>query len=297
DDDFLAFHGLTKGDSNILSVGDFMTLSAAVPVEAFNSGGAGANMAYTLAKLGQSVRFLARVGSEPAGEHFFTDMIGVGVMMVPPSREVRTLEILVLVTPDGERTMAQAQPPQESADDTWVEDRFLEDSRWVIVEGYAAAAHPAAATYAWQQTPEARRALLLPAPHACQDHAARLAELMDRFEPMVIGNYKEYEALLGAVPKVADVLRRVPHVITSSRGVARFIHEGQQEEAAPVPVDVPVDSTGAGDAFAAGFLLEYAGSGKGDVALKRGHQLALATLQKLGPRLEEPAQVWAEPLV
>lgn len=295
-DSLLKEYGLHKGDTNLLDIKSFLGLSAAVPVEAFHSGGAAANTAYTLASLGQKVSFMGLVGEEPAGEHFFKDMVDLGIAMTPPQEGVKTLEILILITPDGARTMVQPRPQPASHDDHWVDEGLLANASFLVLEGYATCAYPGAAKFLCKQLKDQKAALLLPAPQVCTDHAASLAMVLENADVLLMGNEHEYEAFAKAWPKLGDKLVKMPHVVTASGGMAEYVNGKERIQIPAQRIDKPVDSTGAGDAFAAGFLLEYASGGDAEKALKRGHQLARAVIQQIGPRLESPARVWAETL-
>jgi sugar/nucleoside kinase (ribokinase family) len=284
---------LPKGDAVVLPRAQFLTLSAAVPGEAFQSGGASANMAWTLGKLGHSVAFLGQVGNDPAGQHFAADMLAAGVALPAlPQPTLRTLEVFALITPDGTRTLVQPQPPEPSTDDTWVHEAALEGADWLCISAYTCHSHPAAVRFAVAQ---ARRlgtpvALLLGSPHAVRDARALLLSLLEHGVQLVLGNEQEF-ALLGA-----DSWPGTTSIIThSARGATAQLASGQVIECPVAPVAKPTDRTGAGDAFVAGFLASWNGQSSAhqlEDALRRGHMLARACVQHMGARLPDPKAAW-----
>ena len=296
DDKQLADLKLKKGDANTLDHTAMFGIGAQVEVELFQSGGAAANLAYTLSKLGHGVCFLGPLGTDPSGRHFFSEMVGAGLALNTPKVGYRTTELFVLLTPDGARTMVQPQPPAPSDDDSWLDENLLGGAEWLVVEGYLARDWPNAATNAVALVRKAggKAALALPAPQACAAAAPALLGLVQQGLDLIIGNDKEYEALLAkATPAQKKALEATTRVVTQGSRGAQFIPAGGKtlKEAGQV-VPTPRDNTGAGDAFAAGFLAVYAAGGDPAEALCKGNLLGAAVVQHLGPRLPDPQAVW-----
>ncbi len=288
-DQLLADHKLTKGDSNILSHPDMLKLAEQVAVQQFRSGGSAANTAYTLGKLGARVCFIGKIGQDPTGRHFAEDLVKAGVTVTPGHAEHRTGEVFVLITPDGRRTMAQTQASQPSPDDAWVDESLIEQSQVLLLGAYAAGSFPAATSFAARTAAEsgAKLIITLASNKAVQGAALLLQELIVTYSPLVIGNRSEWEALLAATdPHTARNLEKTPRVITrSGEGAAFYDGKGLVVDSPTQPVPRPADMTGAGDAFAAGFLHTFLGGGSPQLALQHGHQLGRATVLQLGPRL------------
>jgi sugar/nucleoside kinase (ribokinase family) len=287
---------LKKGDSNTLDHTAMFGIGAQVEVELFQSGGAAGNLAYTLSKLGHAVCFLGPLGTDPAGRHFFAEMVGAGLALNTPKVGYRTTELFVFLTPDGARTMVQPQPPAPSDDDDWLEESLLAGAEWLVMEGYLVRDWPTAAQNALVTAREhgTRAVLHLPAPQACTASAAALLKLVESGVDLVIGNIKEYEALLA---KASDAQRKAlegtARVVTHGAKGAEFIPVGGKAiKEVGEAVANPRDNTGAGDAFAAAFLAVYAAGGQPAEALRKGNQLGAAVVQHLGPRLPNPQEVW-----
>lgn len=296
DDAVLAQFKLKKGDSNILPAAQMFTLSAAVPMESFRSGGSAANTAYTLSRLGHRVSFLGKTGTEPAGRHFFEDMVQAGITLTPPSITTRTTEIFILITEDGARTIVQPQPQPTDADDAWVNETFIEQADWLVLEGYASIQHAGGARFASMHAAQYGKniALQLPSPNVVTKGAFELLHHVDTGINLLIANHHEFAALYEAANTAQrKKLDETPRVITHSGEGASF-HDGRgnRVDVATQAIPRPTDSTGAGDAFAAGFLAVYANGGEPAEAMRRGHQLGRAVIQQFGPRLDNPQQVW-----
>lgn len=288
--------GLTQGDTNQLPMAAMMELGGKVDVELFQSGGAGANLAYTLGKLGNPTCFLGPLGVDPAGRHFFKEMVAAGLTVITPQEGYRTTELFVLVTPDGARTMAQPQPRAPSTDDGWVDETILQSANWMVIEGYVACDYPVAVATAMDiaAAKGIKTCLLLPTPHVAASAADVLWHVLEGKMDLVIGNVREFDALTEkATPAQKAMLDAMPRIVTHSGEAASFYDgKGGQVTESTTRIATPRDNTGAGDAFAAGFLAVYGDGGDPSVALRRGHLLGGAVIQNLGPRLTDPMAVW-----
>lgn len=286
---------LHKGDSNTLSHTRMLELSSQVTVEQFRPGGAGANTAYTLAKLGRRVCFLGLIGGDPSGRLFAEDMVNAGVTVTPPKSGQRSTEVFILLTPDGTRTMVQSAPSMPSTDDSWVEDHLIEQSDHLLLEAYTCGTHPAACEYAAKVAFQSgtKLVLSLASRRAVQAASSTLIDLITTYQPLVIGNKDEWQILLEtADPRTAAKMEKIERVITrSGEGATYYDEEGRAVDSPTQPIPRPTDVSGAGDAFAAGFLHVFCGGGSPNMALAQGHQLGRAVVLSLGPRLANPNQV------
>jgi sugar/nucleoside kinase (ribokinase family) len=291
EDGLLAQFGLHKGDSNTLSHAQMLDLSNAITVEQFRAGGAGANTAYTLAKLGSRVAFIGQIGGDPTGRFFVEDLIAAGITLTPPSSTSRTTDIFTLLSSDGIRTMVQCLPPPPSSDDSWIDDNLIEQSQHLLIESYVIASHPAAVDYATKLANRNGKRLVvsLASPRAVQASLTMLTDIILTHSPLVIGNQAEWDVLLkGNDARTAKKLEQTERVITrSGNGAAYYSANGGAVVDSPTqPIPRPTDLSGAGDAFAAGFLHVFMGGGSPQLALQNGHQLGRAVVLQLGPRLQ-----------
>jgi sugar/nucleoside kinase (ribokinase family) len=285
----LAEHLLKKGDSNTLSHPAMLKLAEGITIQQFRSGGSAANTAYTLGKLGARTCFVGKIGQDPTGRHFASDLVQAGVTVTPSHPNHRTSEVFILLTPDGVRTMAQTQPPEPSPDDAWVDEGLIEQSACLILGAYGLGTFPAAASFAAKTAAKAGAQLVvsLASPRAVQGAGVLLVELITTHQPLVIGNKAEWETLLNLTDAhTAAALEKTPRVITrSGEGATYYDGHGLVVDSPTQPIPRPADMSGAGDAFAAGFLHTFMGGGSPQLALQHGHQLGRATVLQLGPRL------------
>jgi sugar/nucleoside kinase (ribokinase family) len=224
------------------------------PVETrLATGGQAANVASWVAELGGRARCIAKSGDDAAGELARSLLAGRGVELVGPV-EGRTGVVVALVGADGERTMATdrgASPElaREELDPSW-----LESCSWLHVSGYSLLAEPIAeAALAASRLARARGASLgadLSSWSSIRDYGAdRFRANLEALCPdVVFANEPEWEMIGGAYG-----LAETAVVKRGSRGVEVRTAEGVEEHS---PLGSAVqDTTGAGDALAAGFLV------------------------------------------
>jgi sugar/nucleoside kinase (ribokinase family) len=218
------------------------------------SGGQAANVAAWAAELGEPARFVGKVAEDAAGELARSLLERRGVEVLGPAAEGRNGVVVALVGEDGERTMAtdRGVAPELRAGE--LEASWFAGSRWLHLSGYSLLAEPiAGAALAAAGLARAEGAAVsvdLSSWSAIRSYGpGRFRERLEELGPdVVFANEPEWE-LVGAAYGLAEtaVVKR------GSRGVVVHGPGGSQEHQA-AGVDV-VDTTGAGDALAAGFIV------------------------------------------
>jgi ribokinase len=210
-------------------------------------GGQAANVAAWTAALGHPARFIGKRARDPAGRLVADDLIRRGVEVVGPEVETGTGTVVSIATPDGKRTMLSDRgvAPQfhpEEFDATW-----LRDCEWLHVPVYSLARPPLRDTALRAIRVAERVSLDLSATVALEQAGLNVVRdlIEDHPQTVVFGNEDEVE-MLGSVRAGTVVVKR------GARGILVHTHSETRELPA-VETDV-VDTTGAGDALAAGFL-------------------------------------------
>ena len=260
------------------------------------SGGSAANTMAALASFGATGHYFGRVRDDQLGEVFAHDIrkIGVGFTNPAASEGPATGCCLVLVTPDAERTMNTFLGAAALFGVSDVDPDVVRESRFLYMEGYlfdrdeAKEAYTFAASTARQA---GRKVALSLSDSFCVDrHRDAFIDLCESAVDVVFANESELLALTGE-SNIDAGLRAIgglcEHaVVTRGEHGATTMLRGQRIDTPAVPVAQLVDTTGAGDMFAAGYLFGLTRSA--DVATCSGWGAAAASevISHYGPRPE-----------
>ncbi len=269
DDAFLAAQGLDKGSMRLIDAAEATRLYAAFPPAREVSGGSAANTAAGIAALGGRAGFIGRVADDQLGDVFAHDLRAAGVAFATPRGNAGppTARSLIAVTPDAQRTMSTFLGAAQELDAADIEDTHIASAAILYLEGYL-----------WD--PERPRAAMRRAIDVARAAGNRVAFslsdafLLDRhgddFRALLDGglidilfaNEGEAIALTGAADfdgAASALAGKTPVVvITRSADGAVVLAEGARHAVPAAPVAQLVDTTGAGDLFAAGFLFGLA---------------------------------------
>jgi sugar/nucleoside kinase (ribokinase family) len=255
----------------------------------FRGGGSAANTAAWLAAAGADVTFVGRAGDDEPGRAAAEELRAIGVdtrVALDPDRS--TGACLVLIDPGGERTMApdaganDGLAAEDLADDLLAEAAHLHVAGYALLrEGSRAAARSAIGRASRAgvtvSVDPSSSALLDPGFLDLADGAGLL--LPNASEAHALSGYSDPEA---AARALAERFGEV--VVTLGPGGALWTDGDAVLRAAAVAVDEVEDTTGAGDAFAAGFLSERVAGGSTAEALAAGCRLAARAVSRPGAR-------------
>ncbi len=251
-------------------------------------GGSAANVAVFASGL-MPARFIGCVGDDPVADLLTSELAGHGVD-VRVQRRGRTGTIVVLVDSAGERTM---YPDRAAAMElTDVPEEWLESAAMIHVPSYCFAAEPAAASVLRliRHAGQAGIPVSLDASSTgmIEEYGlARYLDLVESVRPSVFfANAHEARLLDVTRPQFAKTMT----VVKDGAGPAVVTLPGAVPRAVPVPDAPPArDSTGAGDAFAAGFLAARLHGADPAEAARAGHILARSVLFSPGATSAQPA--------
>lgn len=273
DDMFLDRHDMRKGSMRLIDAEAAERILAAMPQGQMVSGGSVANSCAVAAGLGARVAFLGKVAQDELGAAFAADMGAIGVHFphAPLPQGAPTARCLILVTPDGQRTMNTYLGACVDFDHADLDADVIRDSAILYLEGYLF--DPPHAQHAFREAARIARAagrkvaLSLSDAFCVDRHREGFLELIAQGVDILFANETEICALFeqdNFESAAVQAAHTVPiAVLTRSEAGSVIVAGAERHVAAALPVEV-VDTTGAGDAYAAGFM----------VGLSRGAPLA-----------------------
>ncbi len=263
DDSFLSRHDMHKGAMALIDARTAEAIYAAMPPAKETSGGSAANTCAVAANLGARVAYLGKVANDQLGNVFAHDIKASGVHF--PSAALTggapTARCMILVTPDGQRTMNTFLGACVTLGEDDVDDRLVAASSVLYLEGYLF--DPPAAQAAFYKAARAahaagRQVALSLCDAFCVDrHRAAFRELVADYVDILFANETEITSLYeeNSFEAAAEAARRdvALAALTRSEAGSLILRGTETVEVGAEPAKV-VDTTGAGDAYAAGFL-------------------------------------------
>jgi sugar/nucleoside kinase (ribokinase family) len=308
DDAFLETCGMAKGSMRLIDLEEAERLYGAMGPGRELSGGSAANTVAGLAALGLKAGFIGQLADDQLGQIFTHDIRSLGVQFDTPPRAGigATARCLVLVTPDAQRTMNTFLGAAQVLGPEAVDPGRIAEAKILYLEGYL-----------WD--PAEPRAAMMKAMNAARDsgtrvaftlsdsfvvgrHHADLQRLLDEGRiDILFANEAEITQLAGtgsfdaAVDAIASKVSTL--IATRSEHGAVACRNGRRASVPAEPIEALVDTTGAGDLFAAGFL---AGEARGlslENSLRLGAICAAEVIQHYGARPERDLRTLAGDLL
>jgi ribokinase len=211
------------------------------------AGGQAANVAAWVVALGGSARFIGKRARDAAGRLVAEEIASRGVELAGPEGELGTGTVVSVATPDGKRTMLSDRGVSVEFEPAELDEAWLDGCEWLHVPVYSLARQPLRETALRAISAAPQVSLDLSATVALEQAGVELVrEVIAEHRPAVVFGNEEEVALLDPEADTVVVKKGARGVAVRTNGETRE-HQARQVEA--------VDTTGAGDAFAAGFLL------------------------------------------
>jgi sugar/nucleoside kinase (ribokinase family) len=259
------------------------------------TGGSVANAINGIANLEVSCGFLGTIGHDELGNLFENDLQKHEIECLLKYADQPTGCAVCLVSPDGERTMATYLGAAVEMGPDDITEEKLSNFQLFFIEGYLVFNHAlimAAASKA--KTAGMTIALDLASYNVVEANHEILDELVDNYVDIIFANEEEAKAFTGLNPEaaLANLAGRCDIAVVKVGSEGAFVQQGQQKYHIPVFSSEVVDTTGAGDFFAAGFLSGLAKGYDLEKCGKLGSLLAGRVIRTAGAKLE--AEEWAE---
>ncbi len=298
DDVFLQNQSMRKGSMELIDKGRAEELYSKMGPATECSGGSVANSLAGLAQLGAKTAFIGCVKDDQLGKIFRHDMESIGIDFVTPAKlgGKPTATCMIFVTPDGERTMntyigacADLQPEDIDPD-------AVTSGKFLLIEGYLWDQEPAkqAIRQALQLAKEAGSKLVfsLSDVFCVERHRVEFGKLVEHSLDILFANEKELMSLY-QTDLLADALASLRQkidlaFITRHELGSVVVTADEIIEIPAVAVNKVVDSTGAGDLYAAGVLYGLAQGWSPQKAAGLGSRCAADIIQQMGARATQP---------
>jgi len=265
DDAFLAENGIEKGIMQLTDMARGVELYALVGPAQEISGGSCANSIAGIAHLGGRTAYVGKVKDDQLGAIFAHDLRAQGAVyeteLAPKSHEAETGRCIVLVTPDGERSMNTYLGVTEFLSPSDIDVEMMADTEWVFLEGYRFDGPDSHEAFAKAvnacKAAGGKVAITLSDPFCIGRHREAFAAMLRDHVDLLFANRAEvlsmYEMddLDAAMAAAAAEIEAV--VCTDGPGGA-YVLNGDQKWHVPAVETKVVDATGAGDLFAGAFL-------------------------------------------
>ncbi len=299
EDDFLTEAGVRKGIMQLIDRARAAELYARMGPAREVSGGSAANTIAGIADLGGRCAYVGKVCDDQLGRIFAHDLTAQGAAfltpLAPDGKGEETGRCMVLVTPDGERSMNTYLGVSEHLGPEDIDPDEMAAAEWLYLEGYRFDGERSQEAF-WKAMAAARRAggrvaLTLSDPFCVERHREAFADIIDEHVDLLFCNEHELAAMYPAPALHESLSEAVKHCKTvvctaSERGA--YVAEGADRIHVPAfPAEV-VDATGAGDLFASGFLWGLVRGHDLESCARFGCAAAAEVIGHIGARPETP---------
>jgi sugar/nucleoside kinase (ribokinase family) len=294
DDAFLTAEGLDKGSMMLIDEARGKELYGRMAPGIEASGGSAGNTVAGVASLGGRAAYLGKVANDQLGEVFGHDMRAIGAHFdsTPLIGGPATARCLINVTPDGQRTMCTFLGASTELSLGDVDPAVIEAAKIVYLEGYLFDPHEARKAFG-KAAVLARAAgrmiaITLSDAFVVHRHRADLLEFIEKEVDLVFANHDEAQALFETddLNTAVSTLRRKVKIAAVTCGAKGSIIAagGETFDVPAFPVEQVVDTTGAGDQYAAGFMFGLARGRPLNVCGQLGSLAASEVISHYGPR-------------
>jgi fructokinase len=298
DENFLKEHNLIKGSMSLIDEVTAQKLSQ-LKYEKITSGGSVGNTIAALAQLGAKTSFIGKVGSDEFGSRFISEIEKTGTQFIGDnSYEKPSAKSFILVTSDAQRTMCTFLGCASEVSENDITEKAFEGAEIIYLEGYlwdaASTILALKKAISLAKKMNVKVAFSLSDPFCVSRHKKDFLELVKNDLDILFANEHEVLELTGdkefSTKKLNEFFlsnKNLIAVVTRSEKGCCVFSDGEFFEINAEEIEKLVDTTGAGDAFAAGFLYGLVN----DETLKKsasfGNVLASKIIQKFGARFEK----------
>lgn len=293
DEKFLSEQGLVKGSMSLIDETTAEKLSK-LKSEKITSGGSAGNTIAALAQLGCDSGFIGKVGCDDFGSKFISEIEKTGAKFFSDSNHKKpSAKSFILVTPDAQRTMCTFLGCASEVTENDISEKAFEGTSILYLEGYlwdapnTILALKKAINLAKKNG--AKIAFSLSDAFCVARHKKDFLNLIENDLDILFANEQEARELSGNenFAEIFSKNKNLIAVITKSEKGCSVFESRNFFELPAEKIEKLVDTTGAGDAFAAGFLHGFVNGHDLKKSAKSGNILAAKIIQKFGARFEK----------
>ena len=264
EDKFLEINNLKKGSMNLINLNESEILLKNCKIIKKISGGSSANTVVCLAELGNKVQFIGRVKNDKFGNFFSTDFKKSNAIFnnQPLDKGSSSAHSIIFITPDAQRTMCTYLGASVEFEPNDIDYNSIKKSKYLYLEGYlwdsdlAKNAFLEAAKIAIESD---TKIILSLSDSFCVDrHRESFLDLIDNYIDIIFCNESEVLSLCkeNDLPSCKEYISSLSKlvIITLGSNGSLVINKGESEEIRPIPFGKIIDTTGAGDLYAGGFI-------------------------------------------
>ena len=295
ENNFIDENNLSKGTMAIVTEDESQEILEKIEMIKTDSGGSVANTISTISLLGLEASFCGKVMNDKLGNDFENKMTesGTNFLCDKSNSGLPTARCIVFVTPDGERTMQTFLGASTTLSASDIREEYFEEQDFLLIEGYLWSSETAreAITKAVNFCKQFNVKIIfsLSDPNLVKSLKQDFLRFINEDVDILIGNEDEFGSLLDSnIQKtmIAENLDLEIAVITKGSEGADLIRQNELTEVKGTKVDSVIDTTGAGDMFAAGFIFKYINGYDPKESVEFANKLASLIIQKFGARAD-----------
>ena len=297
EDVFLTEAGIEKGVMQLIDMDRAVDLYGRIGPAKEISGGSAANTIAGIAHLGGRTAYVGKVKDDQLGAIFAHDLRAIGASyettLAPKDSDAETGRCIVVVTPDGERSMSTYLGWSEHLGPDDIDPDLMADAEWIYLEGYRFDGPASHAAFAKAinacKGAGGRVSVTLSDPFCVERHRDAFRVMIredvdllfcNRAELMSMYQTGDFDSALAAAANDVAIV-----ACTDSENGAHILSGGQRWHAPAIPTDI-VDATGAGDLFAGAFLWGLAEGQDLETCGRMGCVAASEVISHIGARPE-----------
>ena len=291
-DDVLNTFGLPRGSMTLvdLETSNFINAETSGLAKSKASGGSAANTIHGLAHLGVETGFMGTVGNDDLGNFFYKDMKNKTIEPILFKSVIDTGRAMALISPDSERTFATYLGAAVELSTEDLNSSIFKGYDYLYIEGYLVQDHDLIEKAVRLAKKNGLKVVIdMASFNIVEEHKAFFMKLITEYVDIAFANNQEAEALTDEKPeKAAEILGGYCEIAVVKTGAeGSLVYKDGTLTRIGVRQSDPIDTTGAGDMYAAGFLYGLIKGYSIEVCGKIGAILSGRVIEVVGAKMDE----------